>query len=137
VTRVFVDASALVPFVVREDQWHPQLRRILIGLRRGGSPSLVTTNWTLYESLAVSQRRGKAHAGLLYRLARHEMNVVPVSAEVESVALDRFLAWSDKFASVVDHANLLVAEASRCEAIVSFDSDFAPLVRGAGIRLIP
>ena len=63
-------------------------------------------------------------------------DAVPVSEQVEREALRRFLEWSDKTASVVDHANLLVAVDQQCDAILSFDDDFAPLVRQAGIQLI-
>lgn len=135
-TGILVDASALVPFVVREDQWHPALRRTLIVLRSAGAPAFLTTNWTLYEALAVSRRRGAATSARLHDLVRGTMNVVAVPAGVEAEALDRFLSWRDKLASVVDHANLLVAQRFGCEAILSFDVDFVPLVRSAGIRLI-
>jgi predicted nucleic acid-binding protein len=136
VTSIFFDASGLVPLVVVRDQWRPALDRILAGLRRAGQPAFVTTNWTLYEALAQAQRAGKERAIELHRFVSERMTVVTVSREVEQEALRRFLAWQDKSASVVDHANMLAAEATGCEAVLSFDGDFAPLARMAGIRLL-
>lgn len=133
---IFLDASALVPLVLVRDQWHPAVSRIMEGLQRAGRPSFVTSNWTLYEALSITARPGHALAVALHRLVGTHYSAVPVAPWVEDAALGRFLSWSDKGASVVDHANLLVAQDLGCEAIVSFDSDFAPLVKGTGIRLL-
>lgn len=62
--------------------------------------------------------------------------IVRVDDATESEALRRFLTWSDKSASVVDHANAMVAAATRCDAIVSFDEDFVPLASAAGLRIL-
>lgn len=133
---IFLDASALVPMVVTRDQWRPSLERVMAGLRRAGNPSFVTSNWTLYEALALCRRSSHEIATSLYVASGEQMKVVPVSGKHEADALQRFLRWSDQSASVVDHANLLVAEETRCEAILSFDSDFKPIVRAAGLRLL-
>ena len=77
-----------------------------------------------------------AHARSLFSRVAAFAVTHPVDSEAETEALRRFLTWSDKSASLVDHANLLVAVYSRCDAILSFDEDFAPLVRAAGLQLI-
>lgn len=133
---IFLDASALVPMVVTRDQWRPSLLRVMEGLRRAGRPSFVTSNWTLYEALALCRRSSHEIAMSLLEHSELQIRVAAVSGRTEAEALHRFRRWSDQTASVVDHANLLVALESRCEAILSFDSDFKPIVRAAGIRLL-
>lgn len=135
-TRILLDASAMAPLELPRDQWRPRLDQLLAGLRRAGTFSFVTTNWTLYEALALTRRRSAEASRSLYCQVWTTMTVVPVSLEVEGEALERFLAWGDKQASVVDHANLLVALGWSCEAVLSFDLDFAPLARAAGLRLL-
>lgn len=133
---MFLDASALVPLVLVRDQWHPAVTRLMAGLRRAGRPSFVTSNWTLYEALAITARRGHPFAVSLHRFVSQHSAAAPVSRAVEQQALDRFLTWTDKGASVVDHANLLLASELGCEAVISFDDDFVPLVGGTGMRLL-
>ena len=134
--RILLDASGMAPLELTRDQWRPRLLQLIEGLRRAGAFSFVTTNWTLYEALALTRRRSPEASLSLYRHVAARMDVVPVSAEIEAQALERFLTWRDKGASVVDHANLLVALAWGCEAVLSFDDDFQPLVKAAGIRLL-
>lgn len=133
---IFLDASALVPMVVTRDQWRPSIQRVMEGLRRAGRPTFVTSNWTLYEALALARRSSHDLARSLHQASGGMMRVAPVSGRTEAEALDRFLRWSDQTASVVDHANLLVALELHCQAIISFDADFKPIVRSAGIRLL-
>jgi predicted nucleic acid-binding protein len=136
VTSIFLDASGLVPMEVARDQWRPRLERVMAGLRRGGRVSFVTSTWTLYEALALVRRREERRVRHLYDRASETMSIVAVDPATEDEALRRFLTWTDKGASVVDHANLLVAVRTGCEAILSFDDDFSPLVHVAGLRLL-
>ena len=133
---IFWDASGLVPLAVTRDQWRTRLLRVLMGLRHAGQPNFVTSNWTLYEALAQAQRASNEIAVSLYSHVRAEFTVLPIQPVVEQEALRRFLAWKDKTASVVDHANLLAAVDFGCEAILSFDADFQPLVKSTGLRLL-
>jgi predicted nucleic acid-binding protein len=132
----FLDASALVPMELTSDQWARAFARVMGGLRAAPRLCFLTTNWTLHEALAITQRAGKHRAVALHGRVTSRATVVAVDPEVEAEAIRRFLAWQDKGASVVDYANLLVAQKFRCQAVISFDSDFAPLVRGTGIRLL-
>jgi predicted nucleic acid-binding protein len=72
----------------------------------------------------------------LQRTVESQVEVSSVGFPQEREALRRFLAWEDKLASVVDHANLLVALHLGCEAILSFDEDFLPIARGTGVRVL-
>lgn len=103
---------------------------------RAKPPVLITTNWTLYEALAVAQRYGHIRALALFQLVSQQVRIVPVDPDLEAEALRRFLSWNDKTASVVDHANLLVARDERCDAVLSFDADFVPLVASTGISVL-
>jgi predicted nucleic acid-binding protein len=133
--RLLLDASALLPLQVARDQHSRRLDQIVPGLVRRGC-DFVTTNWTLYEALALANRYGHAQARSLFSRVAAFAVMHPVDADSETEALRRFLTWSDKRASVVDHANLLVAVQTGCDGILSFDEDFAPLVRAAGLQLI-
>jgi predicted nucleic acid-binding protein len=133
---VFVDASALVPMELIRDQWHGRLVQVLADLRRAGSVRFLTSNWTLYEALALTRRAGHGSAVSLHRQVTRAFELVTVPPTVEAEALRRFLAWSDKQASVVVHANFLVARERRCDAILTFDSDFVAIARRTGMRLI-
>ena len=96
----------------------------------------VTTNWTLYEALAIARRAGWAPMTALYRHALTLCYPVSVAAEIEAVALRRLLGWRDRTASMVDHANVLVAVEEGCDTIISFDRDFVLLAAGSGLRLL-
>ena len=133
---MFIDASALVPMTVSHDPCRPRFQEMLVALHRSGPFTMVTTNWTLYEALAVSQRRGKRFALGLFSMASNAVEIVPVSPELEAEALRQFLGWGDKTTSVVDHANTLVALDEECDSILSFDLDFVPLAAAAGIAVV-
>lgn len=134
--KVFVDASALVPLALERDQWFLAVQRHLRALRALGTPELVTSNWTYYEALALCRRGGMHPVGKLRRIVDAEVAVTGVAHGVETEALRRFLAWGDKTASVVDHANLLVALELGCAAILTFDEDFLPIAAGTGVRVL-
>jgi predicted nucleic acid-binding protein len=125
-----------VPFVVRSDQWHPRLLQILAGLRAAGRPEFVTSSWTYYEALAITNRAGRPWVDRLWQFVESEVNCYRVSGSTETEALSRFFAWADKGASVVDHANLLVAVDLGCEAILTFDEDFLPIARNTAVRIL-
>lgn len=130
-----MDASAWVAGAVRSDRWAPEFARVMDGLR--GQPlEVVTTTWTLYEALAIVRRRKPPAVRLLFDRAVSSGDVVAVDPDIEQEALRRFLKWEDKGASVVDHANALVAAVLGCEAIISFDQDFVPLAAAGGMRLL-
>jgi predicted nucleic acid-binding protein len=133
---VLADASALVPMVDERDQWWLALQRVLRALSAGGQYRLRTTNWTLYEAMALAKRRSQPVANRLYDLMNDSGSIVAVNPIVELEAVRRFRLWADKSASIVDHANALVALQLHCAAIISFDDDFRPLVAGSGIRLL-
>ena len=128
--------GALIPLALERDQWSRSLRRNLRALAETGTPELVTTNWTYYEALAVCRRSGMHVVTRLRRIVDAQVSPAKVSDAAETEALRRFLTWHDKTASVVDHANLLVAVELGCEAILTFDDDFLPIASSAGIRVL-
>jgi predicted nucleic acid-binding protein len=134
--RIFLDASALVPLELVRDQWHEPMRRLMSVVRRQRNVRFVTSNWTFYEALSLARRAGVAQSLALHDRVRHLAKVANVTPDEEREALGRFLSWVDHGASVVDHANLLVAVRHRCDALISFDADFVPLTASAGIRLL-
>jgi predicted nucleic acid-binding protein len=133
---VFLDASALVPIVVVRDQWHERVDAIMATLSRDRALRFRTSNWTLYEALAVAERRSRGAAAQLFSFAGRDVQVDRVEEDIELEALARFLNWTDKSASVVDHANVLLAVAAGCDSVISFDVDFIPIVAGTALRLL-
>ena len=134
--KVFVDASAWVPMEIVGDQWSGRLRELLRELRRGPRLELVTTNWTMYEALAIARRRAAFASQQLHETITRRAQVISVKVDDEREALRRFLSWRDQGASVVDHANAIVAVRQHCEAILSFDRDFIPLGAAAGFQVL-
>jgi len=126
----------LVPLVHRRDQWHPAVVRQVRALQMAGSVDFVTTNWTLYEAFSVLKRAGHHRCVELARFAEDSIATRTVDPVIEEQAVGRFLAWADKGASVVDHANLLVALELRCGGLITYDSDFDAIAHGTGIRLL-
>ncbi len=133
--RVFLDASALVPMQVARDHWADRVQVVLRTLLPRDA-EFVTTNWTLYEALALAARFGHQQARSLFARVGAFGELISVSDDIERESLKRFLTWPDKTASVVDHANVLVALEEECDAIMSFDDDFAPLVRATRLQLL-
>lgn len=133
---MFLDASCLVPFVVKQDQWHTRLLGIVSRLQAAGRTEFITSNWTYYEALAVSTRGGRRFAHRVRQFVEAQVSLHAVNPEQETEAVRRFFAWDDKTASVVDHANLLVAQDECCAAILSFDADFIAIAGGTGLRVL-
>lgn len=125
-----------MPIVVVRDQWHESVTEILSLLGRDRSLAFRTSNWTLYEALAIAERRSRGAAARLFSFVGRAVEVDRVEEEIEMEALARFLRSADKSASVVDHANVLLAVATGCDSVVSFDLDFIPIVAGTGLRLL-
>jgi predicted nucleic acid-binding protein len=134
--KVFLDASALVPVVIPRDQWRPRTLAHLKALQALGGVQLATSNWTFYEAAAITKRAGHEPAVRLRRWIGEQASLVAVSPSAESEAVRRFFAWSDKTASVVDHANLLTAIELGCDAVLSFDDDFVQIAAGTGVRVL-
>lgn len=133
--RLFMDASGWVPMAIPHDQSAPRLAAVMRMLS-GERLEFVTTNWTLYEALAQARRRGWATSAALFERVESLAEIVGVDGATEAEALRRFLTWKDKSGSVVDHANTLIAQATRCDAILSFDEDFVPLAAAAGLGIL-
>ena len=134
--NVFVDASAWVPMDVAVDQWRPSILRVMSELRPQRRLRLYTTNWTLYEALSIARRHDPRFAMMLNQRAQVASTIIRVNAELERDALENFLGWVDKKASVIDHANTLAAVSTNCDAIISFDRDFIPLAAAAGLKIL-
>lgn len=133
--RVFMDASAWVAKAIATDHWAGDFRHLMRQLH-GQRLEIVTSTWTLYEALAITRRRKPGATDVLFRDAVNNGRVIRVEAEIEQEALQRFLKWQDKGASVVDHANALVAAQLGCDSIMTFDEDFLPLAGAAGLRVL-
>jgi predicted nucleic acid-binding protein len=121
---------------VDDDQWRPNVMRLMAELRPLRRLRLFTTNWTLYEALSIARRTDPRYAVVLNERAQVTSTVVRIDQELEREAVRRFFSWTDKKASVVDHANTVAAVQTRCEAILSFDRDFIPLAAAAGLRIL-
>ena len=65
------------------------------------------------------------------------MDLVRVTEDIETRALDLFFAYQDKSWGVVDCANLVVMEDLGCRQAFGFDHHFLEASRQRGFELLP
>ena len=105
---VFVDTSALMAVIDRNDARHDSARAIWDVLTRGDE-TLVTTNYVLLELHALLQRRvGVPAVQLLASIFAPIMDVRWVSKEEHDSALDALLTANRRELSLVDCVSFLV-----------------------------
>jgi predicted nucleic acid-binding protein len=128
--QVFVDTSAWIALVSRDDAYHEVAAGYYRDLR---GPSLVTTNAVMYETynwLAVHRQR-RAVSVLRDRVEAAQavglLDVVVVNADIESAAFRIFEQFDDVVLTYTDCLSAAVARAAAVEAVFSFDDDFSVL----------
>ncbi|MBE0609169.1 MAG: PIN domain-containing protein [Dehalococcoidia bacterium] len=129
-SQVFVDTSAWIALVSRDDAYHGAAAGYYRDLR---GPSLVTTNAVMYETynwLAVHRQR-RAVSVLRDRIEAAQavglLDVVAVNADLESTAFRIFDQFDDVVLTYTDCLSAAVARAAAVEAVFTFDDDFSVL----------
>jgi uncharacterized protein len=122
--RVFVDTSAFLALLIREDEAHSAARRVFAGLRQAKAV-LVTTSYVLVETYALLGRRVGVDA---VRAFRNDfaplLSVVWVDAAMHESALDLLIERSRRQLSLVDAVSFLASRDRRITRVFAFDPHF-------------
>jgi len=139
----FVDASAWVALFDARDGHHDEASTYYRLLIDDLDEPIVTSNWMVYEALFVV----KSHAGYesMYELRRSlsqrvGITVVRVSEQAEQEAIDLFIdpAYRNRRWSVVDCANVVIANEHGCQDFFAFNPRGYPELCGRyGIQVVP
>lgn len=129
--RVFVDTSAILALLDRDDPRHAQVRTVLEGL---SDDVLLTHGYVVAESIAVTRRRfGVDGVVALVDGLLPIINVIAVDADTHRSALATYRASLPSGTSFVDQVSLAVMPQARVDAAFALGTDFAT----AGIPLLP
>lgn len=121
---VFIDTSALIAVLDRDDERHAAAKRVLEGLRdRGEFP--VCHNYILVETSAVLMRRfGLAAVHEFERGIVPILKVVWVTPDIHEAAVAAQLAAGRRGLSLVDCASFEVMRRARIQTAFAFDPHF-------------
>ncbi len=86
--------------------------------------------------MSLARRFGHTFALEIFERASRQMTLARVTSDEELEAVRRVLSWRDKEASVVDHANVIVARRERCGAVLTFDQDFLDIAPAEGLTIL-
>ena len=129
--RVFVDTSALLAVLDRDDARHAAARGVLEGLR---DDVLLTHGYVVAESLAVARRRfGVDGVVALIDGLLPIVNLIPVDSVTHAAALTAYRRSLPSSISFVHQVSLAVIPQAHVDAAFTLDTDFA----GAGVALLP
>lgn len=128
---LFVDTSAIVALVDRDDPQHPAtVEAFGLGLRE----PLTTHAYVIVETLAVARRRfGPGLAADLIDRVIPGLDVVPVDAELHTAALSAFRDTIESAVSLVARTSFAFMRRHGIERAIALDPDF----RTAGFVILP
>jgi uncharacterized protein len=123
--EIFIDASFWTALFYARDERHTDARNVWPEIH-SSQWLMLTTNWTLYETLTFlsSRRRHDIAVQALDFITRSAQLVRIEIAGLENRSLEIFRRHSDKRWSVVDCANFACIEQRRCEQALSYDGNF-------------
>lgn len=111
--RVFVDTSAWLAVLDRDDQRHALARRIWAALLEGRH-ELVTSSYVLVETLALIQRRLGMEAFRVFHTDIHPLvDVIWVEGELHRSAAEQVLTANQRRLSLVDCSSFVVLKLAR------------------------
>lgn len=131
VGRVFVDTSALLALLDREDPRHDRTRAAFADL---ANAELVTHGYVIAETIAVTRRRfGVQGAATLIDDILPVIALVPVDPSVHGAAQARYRASLPFGTSFVDQVSLGVIDREGITAAFALDPDLAR----PGVTIVP
>jgi uncharacterized protein len=131
--RIFIDTSAFYALLDRDDENHQKAKKAWAGMVHGEN-ILITSNYVLVETFALSQHR----LGIEALRGFHDaivplVNVEFVSAEIHRAGVSVLLSASRRNLSLVDCVSFEVMRALEIRTVFVFDLHF----REQGFMMIP
>jgi predicted nucleic acid-binding protein len=121
------------------DQYHEVARSLLTECFEQRL-QLLTTTWVAFEALSMlKSRAGWQVVADLWSLLTDPLAVdlVRITEDIESRALDLFFSFQDKTWGVVDCASFIVMEDTECWQAIGFDHHFVEASRQRGFEVLP
>ena len=121
---LFVDTSALLPILNKDDRDYPQARRIWEHLAAERAV-LLTSSYVLVESLALIQNRlGMEAVRDFQETFAPLIQVVWVTEELHWLGIAALLAANHRQLSLVDCVSFAVCRLQQIEQVFAFDGHF-------------
>lgn len=130
--EVYVDTSALLALLLRDDRRHRQARRAFLALSEDEAP-LVTSSYVLVETYALLQRRvGLDAVSTLREQVAPLLDVTWVGRPLHEAGLDRLARAGRKKLSLVDCVSFELMRRQGIQRAFAYDRHF----RGEGFDLL-
>jgi predicted nucleic acid-binding protein len=121
---IFVDTSGLYAVLDRDDHWHRAAAATWRQLMEGEEP-LVTHNYVVVETLALTQRRlGMAAVRAVVEEVIPALEVAFVDERLHELALASLVAAGQRQLSLVDWTSFLFMRREGIEVAFAVDQDF-------------
>lgn len=123
--ETFVDTGFWTALIYPQDQYHSLALSTWEYVANRQWP-IVTTNWTLYETLTLLSCSYGRHDQAIqaFDFVSRLSEVVRIEGQLENRSLEIFRRHSDKRWSVIDCANFACIEQRQCQYALSYDRNF-------------
>lgn len=122
---IFVDTSAFLAYLNRDDRRHADAARIMLALVEQ-SASFITTNYTLLETTALLPRRLSMGALQDFQeVVQPFVEVVWVDAALHQLGVTAVLTANRRQLSLVDCISFIVCRRRQIQDVFAFDPHFA------------
>jgi uncharacterized protein len=121
---IFVDSSALLAVLDRDEERHAQAAHVWGELLKGDA-ALITTHYVLLETAAVAQRRiGVAAVRELHDQVAPALTITWVSEDLHTRGMGAVLSAARRKLSLVDCISFLTMHDNRADTAFAFDAHF-------------
>jgi uncharacterized protein len=127
VTEVFIDTSAFVALVDRDDRNHARAKRYVKSLQKKAR-SLVTSTYVMDEAITLIRVRidHATAVGFGERMQRTRWcRVIDIDESLRNAAWDLFVRYEDQLFSFTDCTSFALMRSMSVSDAFSFDADFA------------
>ena len=122
---IFVDTSAFLSYLIRDDRNHPAAARIMQAVAQEET-ELVTTNYTMLETTALLQRRlGLAAVKDFQEAIMPLLTIIWVDAALHDLGVTAVLTANRRQLSLVDCISFAVCRQRGIRRVFAFDQHFA------------
>lgn len=122
--RVFVDTSAILAVLIKEDENH-QLAQTVWKQLITNRTKLVTTSYVLLETIALLQRRfGLPIVHIFQKRIRPMLNIEWVEGQLHEAGIQSVLTLNRRQVSLVDCTSFIVCRNLQIEMVFAYDNHF-------------